>query len=85
MRGKILPMAIEFIEYDPIAVTEDLLNKKWPCQKAKAYLMIIVDGPGEEEVMKISESIGEICLENEAADVFIADNKQKQQDILDME
>jgi len=84
MRGKILPMAIEFIEHDPIAVTEDLLNKKWPCQKAAAYLMIIVDGPGEEEIMKISESIGEICLENEAADVFIADNKQKQQDILDI-
>ncbi len=84
MRGKILPMAIEFIEHDPIAVTEDLLNKKWPCRKAEAYLMIIVDGPGEEEVMKISESIGEICLENDAADVFVADNKQKQQDILDI-
>ena len=79
----ILPMAIEFVEDDAIKVTEDFLNKKWPCQ-GQAYLMIVVDGSGDEEIEKISESIAEVCLEHEAIDVFVVDNNKKQKEILDI-
>lgn len=82
--NKIIPMAIEFIEQDVIAVTEDYLDKKWPCPGGNAHLMIVVDGSNEDEIMKLSESVGQICLDNNAIDVFIADGKEKQQNILDI-
>jgi glycolate oxidase len=84
IRGKILPMAVEFIEKKPIEVSEDFLDRKWPCKEGAAHLMIIIDGASEDEVMKTAEAIGEICLENNAIDVFIADSKAKQQNVLDI-
>lgn len=80
----IIPMAVEFMEGGPVRVTEDFLNKKLPCIEAAAYLMIMVDGSSKEEVERMCESIAEICLSNEAADVFVADTEQKQKDILDI-
>jgi glycolate oxidase len=84
IRNKMLPMAIEFVERDSIAVTEDFLNKKWPCQNGNADLMIIIDGTSDDEVMAMSEKIGEICLANGALDVFVADTKDKQHTILEL-
>ena len=84
LRKKHLPMAMEFMENDVIEVAEDYLDKKWPCKGGSAYLMIILDAPGEDEAMKMAETIGEICLENNGIDVFIADDKKKQQNILDI-
>ncbi len=82
--NKILPMAIEFIEREPITMAEDFLNKKWPCTQGKAHLMIIVDGSSEDEVMKLSESIAEVCMSKNAVDVFIAETAAKQKEILDI-
>jgi glycolate oxidase len=84
IQNKILPMAIEFVERDSIAVTEDFINKKWPCRDGKADLMIIIDGTSEDEVMALSEKVGEICLAKGALDVFVADTKDKQQTILEL-
>jgi glycolate oxidase len=84
IRNKMLPMAIEFVERDSIAVTEDFINKKWPCQNGSADLMIIIDGTSDDEVMSVSEKIGEICLANGALDVFVADTKDKQHTILEL-
>jgi len=84
IQNKILPMAIEFVERDSIAVTEDFINRKWPCQNGKADLMIIIDGSSEDEVMALSERVGEICLEKGALDVFVADTKDKQHNILEL-
>jgi glycolate oxidase len=84
IQNKILPMAIEFVERDSIVVTEDFINKKWPCQNGKADLMFVIDGTSEDEVMAISEKIGEICMANGALDVFVADTKDKQHNILEL-
>jgi len=84
IQNKMLPMAIEFAERDSIAVTEDFMNKKWPCQNGKADLLVIIDGSSEDEVMSLAEKIGEICVSNGALDVFIADTKDKQRNILEI-
>lgn len=84
MQHKILPMAVEFMDRDTIRISEDLLNKTWPCPGGKAHLMIIVDGSSEDEVMTLSESIGEVCLQNGADDVFVADDRAKQKNILEI-
>ncbi len=88
IRNKALPMAIEFIEHEVIPPAEELLGKRWPC-KAKAYLMIMVDGTSDAEVLRVLESIGDICLRCGAAirdvgELCIADTPRKQKDIMDI-
>ncbi|NQU74047.1 MAG: FAD-binding oxidoreductase [Candidatus Omnitrophica bacterium] len=48
----------------------------------KEYLLIIVDGE-KDEVERISEAIADMCLKNNAKDVFVADGKTKQKEILE--
>jgi glycolate oxidase len=84
LKNKFFPMAIEFIEKKSILISENFIKKRWPCSEGEAHLMIIVDGSSDEEVMKLSESISEICLRHRAMDVFVADTPQKQENILDI-
>lgn len=79
---KILPMAVEFIEREVIQVTEEYLNMRWPCKEGKTYLLIILDASSSEEMDRMSESIAEVCLDQGAFDVFVADTQKKQEDIL---
>ncbi len=73
---------MEFVEKDAINISEAHLNKKWPCREGNAFLMIIIDAGTEDEAMTLAESISRVCAENNALDVFIADSKQKQDNIL---
>lgn len=82
--NKIIPMAVEFLESKTIQITEALLNKTWPCHQGEAHLMVMVDGSNEEEAMKLAEQVQEIALAKDGLDVFIASEKSKQQNILDI-
>jgi glycolate oxidase len=84
IKSKTVPMAIEFVEKEPILVTEQYLQKRWPCREGKAYLMITIDGSSEEEVMGLSESVAELCSVNNALDVFVADTKERQDNVLNI-
>ena len=84
IRSKTVPMAIEFVEKEPILVAEEYLQKRWPTHQGSAYLMVIIDGSSEDEVMELSESVGELCSANNALEVFVADSKEKQDNILNM-
>lgn len=83
IKEKILPLAIEFIEADAIELAEKYLGKDWPVKGAKAYLLILLDGTSQEELERICEGIASICLKNNAKDVFVAEGKAKQKEILD--
>jgi glycolate oxidase len=83
-KAGILPMAVEFIEAESIKVAEDFMKKKWPCQEGKAHLMVILDGSGEDEVLNAAQQIGKVCGEFGARDVFVADTKKKQGEILEI-
>lgn len=78
----IRPIAIEFIQNDTLSFSEKLLGKKWPSEKGKASLMIIVDGSTEDEIDRVSEVIADISTNNNAEDVLVADDRGKQADIL---
>jgi len=84
IKSKTIPMAIEFVEKEPILVTEEYLQKRWPCHEGEAYLMVIIDGPSEEELMHLAESVAELCTANNALDVFVADTKERQDNILNI-
>jgi glycolate oxidase len=81
---KILPLAVEFIPREIIEITEKAIKKKWPVSVGDTYLLIIIDATSESEIDRISETVAEHCLEKGALDVFVADNPQKQAQVLEI-
>jgi glycolate oxidase len=82
--NKILPMAVEFVPKEVVEVTEEYLNKRWPCREGKTHLLIILDASSEEEMDRLSESIAEICMDKGALDVYVADSQKKQEEVLEI-
>ncbi|MBT3275791.1 MAG: FAD-binding oxidoreductase [Spirochaetales bacterium] len=80
----IIPFAVEFLEHSTIACSEKLLNKQWPTHDGTASLMIILDGVNEDFVMAQAEQLAEVMDEQGALDVLIADQKDRQADILEI-
>ncbi len=81
---KILPLAVEFVPKDVIRITERFLRKKWPSTSGNTYLLIILDAESAGEMERLSESVAEVCLNRGAIDVFVADNPQKQAQVLEI-
>lgn len=82
--NKIIPSAAEFIERAAIKAAEDKLQKKFPHSDADALLLFEIDGDREDVLDEQAERIGEICVENEAIDVFVAENAEKQAEMWQM-
>jgi glycolate oxidase len=78
----IVPLAVEFLELEPIALTERLLNKRWPSRLGTTHLLIILDAPTEEEMDRLSQKVADACLEKDALNIFIADTPSKQDEVL---
>lgn len=72
---RILPTTIEFMEQDSILAVERLLEKKVPFSDAAAHLLIQLDGNLAEAVDAEMEIVGDICLENGARDVLVAQDR----------
>ncbi len=79
---KIVPVAVEFVGLDVIAITEEYLHKRWPTHDGAAHLLVILDAATEDEQDRLSQAVAEVCLERGALDVFIADTPAKQDEIL---
>lgn len=84
LKEGIVPCAVEFIEHAAIRCSERLLNKKWPAQTGNASLMIVLDGPSEEEVLGLAERIAEIIERTGAENVLLAEHESKQAEILEI-
>jgi glycolate oxidase len=82
MKRGIVPLAVEFLEIEPITITEEHIRKKWPTKLGKTHLLIILDAPSEEEIDRLSQAVAEVCCEKGAIDVFIADTPSKQDEVL---
>ena len=80
--GKVVPVAVEFVGLDVIAITEEYLHKRWPTHEGAAHLLVILDAATAEEQDRLSQAVAEVCLERGALDVFIADTPAKQGEIL---
>jgi glycolate oxidase len=72
--GGIIPTAIEFMDKTSIKAACEYLNESIPYQQAGAMLLITVDGPDEQQVEREYESIGQLCLDAGAIEVYVADN-----------
>ncbi|MFP4105508.1 MAG: FAD-binding oxidoreductase [Phycisphaerae bacterium] len=72
--GGIIPTAIEFMDKASVQTACKFLNETIPYEKCGAMLLITVDGSDEQQVEREYEAIGELCLENGAMEVYVADN-----------
>ena len=72
--GGVIPTAIEFMDQLSVHTSCEYLNEHLPWQKAGAMLLIEVDGTDEDAVRRDYETIGELCLESGAQEVYVADN-----------
>ena len=77
--GRIIPTAVEFMDQLSFQTSYKYLNEHLPHEDAGAMLLIEVDGNNAEQLEKEYEKIGELCLDNGAIDVFVADNVTTQE------
>jgi len=78
----IIPFAVEFVEQSAIACAERLVDKSWPVRQSPASLLLMLDGPDEDLVLSQAEAIGEVMEERGALDILLADNRERQEEIL---
>ena len=67
------PTAIEFVEKKVIALGEQYLNKTFPCQRAKSYLIVTLDGD-KKSVYQRFEKLSEVVKANGAIEVISLDD-----------
>lgn len=70
----ITPTALEFIDKASFHKSCRFLNETLPTESAGAVLIITVDGADVEEVTREYEMIGELCEQQGATEIFVADN-----------
>jgi glycolate oxidase len=77
--GRIIPTAIEFMDKLSVQTTCKYLNEDLPYDQCGAMLLIEIDGSSEEQVEREYETVGELCLENGAIEVYVAPNSTTQE------
>jgi glycolate oxidase len=84
LRKRITPTAMEFVERDAILLAEEHLEKTMPHHDAAAYLIIRLEADKEDDLYEEAEGISEICTNNGAIDVLVADTPDSQSRIWDI-
>jgi glycolate oxidase len=82
--GGVLPEAVEFMDRTCMENSAKYHNIKIPFldnDEVEAYLIIQLHAESKEELENLYEKAGEICLENGALDVFVADTRGDSENI----
>lgn len=79
LKTGITPAVMEFMERRAIEIVEAYLESKLPVPGTGAYLMIGLDGSDKNSIEREYEKVGEVCLENGAMDVFVAEGSDMKQ------
>ena len=77
VKSKAIPTAIEFMEREVIMDAEQFLGQSFPDNQADAYLLLKFDGNTAEDIAKAYDGVAQICLEQGACDVLIADTDER--------
>lgn len=74
------PTAIEFVEKKVIAYGEQYLNKQFPCQSAKSYLIVTLDGD-KSSVQDRYNRLKNVVLSNGAIEVISLEDEAVAKDV----
>lgn len=77
VKSKAVPTAIEFMEREVIMDAEQYLGHTFPDHQADAYLLLKFDGDNATDISKSYDGVAQICLEQGAIDVLIADTDER--------
>ena len=77
IQSKAVPTAIEFMEREVILDAEEYLGRKFPDNQADAYLLLKFDGNTMEEIASYYDDTAQICLDQGAIDILIADTEER--------
>jgi len=79
----IVPVGIEFMEKDALRMVEEFTGKEIPRHDHEAFLLIIVEGADDDEVLHLSGQIGEVCLSHGAVDVYIPASERAKRNLIE--
>lgn len=81
LRSGITPTAMEFFEQSSVKSWEKFTGKIFPENQHNSYLLLSFDGQDQKQIEAEYEQIAELCLNNDAEDVYVLDDKN-QRDIV---
>ena len=82
MKKRIVPSTMEFMDASCTELVRDRIPFRIP-QESEILLILELDGE-EELIARQVEDVGEVCLEQNAADVLLADSSHKRKGIWDV-
>jgi len=80
-RARVTPTAIEFMDKRSARASCEYLNERIPYEQAEAMLLIELDGNSRAQLEEEYEATGELCMQNGAIEVYVADNATTQERI----
>ena len=89
LRSGSIPVTVEFLEKFGLIGMEAYTKMKVPISKnarnkAKAFLIIVLEEKSSEEAFKVAEFISDICMEHGAIDVFIPSTEKAGRELLEL-
>ncbi len=81
MKGGIIPTSIEFMDRSSIEMTCSYLNESLPLEGVGAMLLIEIDGSDENQVERELIAVGDLCLQQGAMEVYIAEDASNRERI----
>ncbi len=81
MKQGIIPVSIEFMDRLSFAISAEYLNESLPLDGVGALLLIEVDGSDEAQVEADLIAVGELCEEQGAMEVYIAEDANNRERI----
>ena len=82
LQSGIVPLAIEYMDRNTAEGSAESLSISWPSDVGNAFLMIIVEGDSEEEMLKTCSKLSEVCQECSSLEPVVAQGRKKQDTIL---
>jgi len=83
LREGILPIGIEFMEDDIVRMVRESANIDIPLPGHPAYLLIILEGQTEEEVLDTARRVGAVCQRHGAVDIYIPAGERARKHLLE--
>ena len=78
IKNKVVLPAVEFLDRSSVLVAERYLKRSMLSTDAPAYVLMRVDGNTKETVDADCLVVGEICMKNQASEVFVPDTRDSQ-------
>ncbi len=82
LRSGVIPLGIEYMEREETLATAERLGIGWPVKEGTCYLLLMLADYSEDAIYSQMEELSELCSQNGALEVFVADSPRDQANLL---